>query len=104
MFCPICRSEYREGFTACAECEVALVNELPPEPEPEFHDFIEVMTVFDEGAIALIKSVFDDAGLIYYFHGEYSHRLVPLPFATRLMVREDDASEAKRILTELDLM
>ena len=29
-WCPKCRSEYREGFTECADCRVALVDELPP--------------------------------------------------------------------------
>jgi hypothetical protein len=29
MFCPICKAEYREGFTRCADCDVDLVWELP---------------------------------------------------------------------------
>jgi hypothetical protein len=29
MFCPICRAEYREGFTRCADCSVELVYEPP---------------------------------------------------------------------------
>src|SRR5262245_43967687 len=29
MFCPQCRAEYRTGFTQCASCAVALVDELP---------------------------------------------------------------------------
>jgi hypothetical protein len=28
MFCPVCRSEYRPGFTRCATCEVDLVERL----------------------------------------------------------------------------
>jgi hypothetical protein len=28
MFCPQCETEYREGFTRCADCDVALVPEL----------------------------------------------------------------------------
>lgn len=31
MYCPQCRSEYREGFTTCAPCKLELVAELPPE-------------------------------------------------------------------------
>jgi len=31
-FCPACRSEFRQGFDRCAECDVSLVNELPFEP------------------------------------------------------------------------
>lgn len=30
MFCPKCRTEYRKGFYTCADCEVSLVNALPP--------------------------------------------------------------------------
>jgi hypothetical protein len=25
MFCPLCRSEFRDGFTECSDCHVALV-------------------------------------------------------------------------------
>jgi len=32
MFCPRCRNEYREGFSWCRDCEVALVEILPGEP------------------------------------------------------------------------
>ena len=28
MFCPQCETEYREGFTRCADCDVALVPDL----------------------------------------------------------------------------
>jgi hypothetical protein len=29
MFCPLCKAEYRQGFTHCADCDVELVYELP---------------------------------------------------------------------------
>jgi|HubBroStandDraft_6_1064221.scaffolds.fasta_scaffold456456_1 hypothetical protein len=29
MFCPKCRSEYREGFTRCATCDLQLVESVP---------------------------------------------------------------------------
>ena len=31
MYCPKCGSEYREGFTSCADCEVPLVEQAPAE-------------------------------------------------------------------------
>jgi hypothetical protein len=29
MFCPVCKAEYRQGFTHCGDCDVDLVYELP---------------------------------------------------------------------------
>lgn len=29
MFCPVCKAEYRKGFTRCVDCDVELVEELP---------------------------------------------------------------------------
>lgn len=38
MFCPVCRDEYRSGFTQCGTCDVALVETLqataPPPKAP----------------------------------------------------------------------
>lgn len=35
VFCPVCKTEYRAGFTECADCYVALVEELPEADAPE---------------------------------------------------------------------
>lgn len=37
MWCPKCKSEYREGFTHCASCDVDLVHEEPPD-EPSLDE------------------------------------------------------------------
>src|SRR5690242_11312210 len=29
MFCPVCKTEYREGFNICSDCNVELVDALP---------------------------------------------------------------------------
>ncbi len=29
MFCPVCKAEYRPGFTHCSDCDVDLVSHLP---------------------------------------------------------------------------
>ena len=104
MFCPKCRAEYREGFDTCADCQVSLVEELASEQEPQFQDFTGLMTVSDEAQIVVIRSLFDDAGLVYYFQGELARHLVPLPFSAQLMVRKDHVGKAKWILRELGLI
>lgn len=35
MVCPQCKAEYRPGFTRCADCDVELVWEQPPEASSE---------------------------------------------------------------------
>lgn len=35
MYCPNCGVEYREGFTLCSDCLVALQPGPPPEPEAD---------------------------------------------------------------------
>jgi hypothetical protein len=32
MYCPVCRAEYREGFTRCSDCDTDLVASLAPPP------------------------------------------------------------------------
>lgn len=34
-WCPICRLEYQEGYENCSDCDVPLVEELPPAPREE---------------------------------------------------------------------
>ncbi|MBR1692731.1 MAG: hypothetical protein IJ711_08160, partial [Lachnospiraceae bacterium] len=31
-WCPICKNEYKEGYTTCADCKVALVDSLEEIP------------------------------------------------------------------------
>lgn len=40
-WCPKCRYEYKEGYTMCADCNVALVDELPPEEKENDLNIIE---------------------------------------------------------------
>jgi len=102
MYCPVCRAEYREGFFECTDCDVDLVEEL--EPVPEMPGFVKMATIFSEGDIAVIKLNLDKAEIEYFFQGEQSHRLAPVPLGARLMVREDFKKEAESILKELELL
>ena len=102
MYCPACRAEYREGFLECTDCDVDLVEKL--ERIPRMPRFVKMATIFREGNIAVIKASFDKTEIEYYFEGEQSHRLAPVPLAARLMVREDFRREAESILRDLELL
>ncbi len=47
-YCPACRTEYREGIEECPDCGEALVESLPPEPQPVW-DPTEWVTVEELG-------------------------------------------------------
>lgn len=98
MYCPVCRAEFREGYSRCADCDIDLVEILPDEVAKP--GYVHLASVFTEGEIALIKASLDQASIDYYFHGEQAHRLAPLPFGARLMVREDFREEAEAILKD----
>lgn len=103
MFCPKCRTEYREGFYLCADCNSDLVDELPPEQMPEFVKYVEVMGTYNPADIALIKSILDAENITYYFNAEHFMHIRPLVEPARLMVKIDEAEKAKELLQDLNL-
>ncbi len=100
MFCPKCRTEYREGFYTCTDCGASLVSELPPEPATEYVEFEEVLISLNPGDVAMIKSLLDSEGITYYFRGESAYSFAP---PTRLMVQKDRADEARELLEGLEI-
>jgi len=101
MFCPQCRAEYREGFSRCADCDIDLVETLEPEPPPEYVDFQLILSTFNTGDIAIIKSILDAEQVTYYFLGEHINLVRPLGDPARLMVRKDEVSTAVDLLKDL---
>ena len=109
MFCPMCKAEYRPGFTRCSDCEVDLVDTLPPEPSepaPEFVDYAEykeVLTTFNPMDVAFIKSILDAENITYFVQGEHFLNVRPLALPARLMVKIDQVEQAEEILKNLTL-
>jgi hypothetical protein len=58
MFCPKCRSEFREGITYCNQCETELVEQLEEEKESSKSVFSDIMG-YD------VEKVLKIGGLIY---------------------------------------
>ena len=103
MFCPNCRTEYREGFTICADCNIDLVVTLPKVKRPEFIDFQEVLTTYNPGDVAFIKSLLESEGIQYFFKGENFMYVRPLADPARLMIRTDQVEEAVELLKMVQL-
>jgi len=103
MFCPKCKTEYREGFYVCSDCNSDLVDELPPEQKPEFIEYVEVMGTYNPVDVALIKSILDSENITYYFNADHFMQVSPLAEPVRLMVRKDEVEKAKELLQGLNL-
>lgn len=105
MFCPVCKAEYREGFTRCSDCDVDLVDTLPEEPEEEIDPdakFVEVLRTRNSTDIVLIESILDSADLHYYIRGGLMRFIDPLDDAI-LMVLDEDAETAVELLKDAGL-
>ena len=102
MYCPKCRTEFREGFFECSDCFIPLVENLPPEEPksiPEYIDFKEIMTSYDLGELAIIKSILDDHQITCLVQGEhFSSYYGGIP--TRIMVPKDNVNEAIDLLQD----
>jgi len=115
MFCPECGAEYREGFTECADCQVPLVWEKPPEPDsgldamspargqPDL-EFVTVLETSDPLLIGAAKSLLQGVGIPFYVAGdEVSARYVGHHTfePRRVQVGSDREAEARALLEQL---
>ena len=107
MFCPKCKSEYREGFNTCADCGTKLIIELPREENEEF-EYVELTTIaevnsFGFGLIAVAKSILNSAGIKYYINDNIPS-FIPgaIPFV-KIQVPISDAINAKELLKDIGL-
>lgn len=113
MFCPECGGEYREGFTHCADCDVDLVESLPPEPSPEEMPGTALVTVFETGdpsELLFAESVLQEAGIPFIKRGEALQELFalgrlgtgfnPVAGPILLQVPEEQADAAADLLAE----
>lgn len=66
MFCPVCKAEYRQGFTHCVDCDVDLVWELPKEASEDEDPFCSFWKGEDPRVHAELCTVLDEAGIPHH--------------------------------------
>jgi hypothetical protein len=103
MFCPVCRSEYVDGVTECHDCRVSLVTVLKdPLDEPPI-EFEEVLQTYNQGDIAVIRSLLDNEDIQYFFRGEIFNLVDPLIQPAKLHVRKDQSKRVRELLAGLNV-
>jgi hypothetical protein len=69
MFCPVCHAEYRQGFTQCADCGVALLHSLPDNAGehglPDDDSVQLLWSGIDPRFFKVLKAVLDEAHIDY---------------------------------------
>ncbi len=104
MFCPKCRTEYRKGFTTCADCEIPLVAQLPSEPSPapesEYIDYEEILATHSPADVVFLKSLLDSENITYFFQGEHVAPYVYYGLPMRLLVKKDQVEKTIELLKD----
>ncbi len=98
MFCPKCRIEYQEGIEECTECHTPLVDELPPEPEGEYIEWVTVLTSLDHNTVMVAASLLGDAGMPIFIKSEGLKNLFMIPIAEEVQVMPENVAEARLLL------
>jgi hypothetical protein len=105
MFCPVCKSEYRDGFTKCSDCGAALVNRLPEQSPARGETDSGATELLWSGDSSLTASIvgefleaekipFDDEEVEF---GKLRHRG---PSVFKIWIRPIDHIAAKQSLNE----
>lgn len=106
MFCPECETEYREGFTTCADCGVALVaelgvNTLVPLTAERTSSIVD--GVVDLLERAEVPYVIEAGTALRLLDGEVEELEMPDVWEARIWVTAARIEEAKEILREVRL-
>jgi hypothetical protein len=112
VICPECENEYREGFTRCSDCDVALVESLDDVGEMPLDDSVLVPLTIEKSGdlVGLLLEALESRQIGYVIQagtaipvldGEEEPENAPFPWIARIWVTPDKAEEARELLEEL---
>lgn len=111
MICPECKSEYRQGFLTCSDCNVELVPALAPEPSQEvqtdeaqhgYAEFADLFASTDTLYVSFIRSVLEGEAIDHYVLGEHASQVFALSVQQIVRVRQDQIERAREILDDIE--
>lgn len=101
-FCPSCKYEYRPDIKKCPDCDVALVDELPAEAAPP--RLVSIANFPFDVLAHQARLKLDSHGITAVMSNEKMSQMdISVVFAdggVHLLVREEDAAQARKILEE----
>jgi len=108
--CPVCSSELElshEDRTSrryhCPECGAFVDSTVDPPTIFDTKNYRLLFTTMNQGDIAVVKSLLDNASIDYYVYDEDFLAVRPLVQPARFFVADDQVEEAKEILKGIDL-
>ncbi|HEV2447001.1 MAG TPA: DUF2007 domain-containing protein [Candidatus Sulfopaludibacter sp.] len=108
MYCPQCRTEFREGFTECSDCHVPLLPGASPAEPDTFDpnlDLVVVLETNDTIQLAMAKGLLEGAGIPFFVLGQITTLVNDVDAFLRkhaaIQVPRDREAEAKELLEPL---
>jgi len=103
MFCPQCRSEYRPGFRRCKDCDLDLVDVLPPDTrgEGDHAELVVLRTYHNVIDAELARTALESVGIDSMIRSDNKAGQSPGLSFTRgveLLIRPTDVDAANDIL------
>jgi hypothetical protein len=108
MYCPQCRTEFRDGFTECSDCHVPLVAGTPPPEIDPFDpglDLVVLVETNDRMQLAMVTGLLEEAGIPFYQLNQIATLVQDVdPFLNKwikVQVPRDREAEARELLEQM---
>lgn len=108
LICPQCRTEYREGFSVCSECDVPLVRRVDSEAQDSLvplareQSFEFIAELLDRLEKDDIPYVIEAGTALQLLDGEAVQTAKPRPWEARVWVAQSAEESAIHVLEELN--
>ena len=99
MYCPNCRTEYKEGITTCADCGATLIVQLPPD-DTDRSELVTIYRSHELSEIAIAKSILEEAGIAFASKGGMAKEILSIG-PVEIQVDRADAEQARELLYAL---